>query len=387
MKIRNAEGTGTPGTIGPVAIEWNQDLGNRWHELKSIGSEDGEITLGKEGRFRLKGRCRRCWGGLMAKGVAGDTPTAIRCRVCGIVVEGDEARREYERMSQQDAWNTSLVAMGLRAAYREYGRFVSKIFPYISRQTPRELRERTTAKAKEQGRNGWLTRKEFPGESAGFLLLQARALMSGVERVPRELSVVRLWDIDMNNDGSTTLHVPTKELSENTKTRQDELMKRLGSTMTNAMMSAFACELAMKAIRLTRMDEARKKHDLWRLYRDLPDDSRARMEQDYPEIGSVLKNARYTFDKWRYFDGNVGANGLSAMIDIDRAFALAKAARVLLDEAELMGLGYSVKIKATQKVRETGDRRHMHITHKLQARPSEGPPQLRNTGCSKMARL
>ena len=59
-------------------------------------------------------------------------------------------------------------------------------------------------------------------------------------------------------------------------------MKRLGSTMTIAMMSAFACELAMKAIRLTRMDEAQKIHDLWLLYSDLPEDSRARMEEGFP---------------------------------------------------------------------------------------------------------
>ena len=56
-------------------------------------------------------------------------------------------------------------------------------------------------------------------------------------------------------------------------------MKRLGSTMTIAMMSAFACELAMKAIRLTRMDEFRKSHDLWQLFQDLSEDSKARMKE------------------------------------------------------------------------------------------------------------
>ena len=171
------------------------------------------------------------------------------------------------------------------------------------------------------------------------------------------------------------MHVPTKELSEHTKTSEDELMRRLGSTMTIAMMSAFACELAMKAISLTRMDEARKSHDLWQLYRDLPEDSRARIEEDYPEVDSVLKKARYTFDKWRYFEANVGGQGMSAMIDTNRAFVLAKAARVLLDEAVLMGLGYSVHIDATQEVTQTGDRQHMHINHKLQVTATEAPPQ------------
>ena len=43
------------------------------------------------------------------------------------------------------------------------------------------------------------------------------------------------------------------------------------------------------------------------------------------------------------------------MIDTARALALAKAARVLLDEAEMIGLGYSIDVKATQGVSTTGD--------------------------------
>ena len=49
------------------------------------------------------------------------------------------------------------------------------------------------------------------------------------------------------------------------------------------------------------------------------------MEEDWPEVGSVLKNVRHTFDKWRYFKQNVGGRSMSAMIDTDQAFALAKA--------------------------------------------------------------
>ena len=375
METDNGEAKGRPETIGPVKVEWNRDFDNRWHEMKSIGSGDGKYTFGEEGRFRLKGRCRRCWGGLIGKGAPEDVPTAIRCRVCGILLEGDEAREEYRRMSEQDASNTFQIALGFPPKYRDDARFVSKIFPYMDRQTAEEFHERTSAEAQKRPREGWLTRREFPGGSAGFLFLQARALMSGVERLPRELSVARFWDFDMHDDGSATVHVPTKELSEGPKASENELMKRLGSTMTIAMMSAFACELAMKAIRLTRMDEARRSHDLWRLYRDLPEDSRARMEEDFPEAGSVLKKARHTFAKWRYFEANAGGRGMSAMIDTGRAFALAKAARVLLDEAELMGLGCSVHIDATQKVTTTGDRQHMHVIHKLNTTAREAPPR------------
>ncbi len=172
-------------------------------------------------------------------------------------------------------------------------------------------------------------------------------------------------DTETQDDGSTKLYLSREELSRHSKIRAHELMMRLGSTMTIAMMSAFACELAMKAIRLTRMDEARKSHDLWLLYRDLPTDSRTRIEEDFTEVDSVLKTARHTFDKWRYFEADVGGRGMKAMIDTDRAFVLAKAARVLLDEAELMGLGYSVKVDATRTVTETDDRQHVHIKHRL----------------------
>ena len=375
MKTDNGGDTRRPRTIGSVEIEWNWDFDNRWHEMNSIGSGDEKYTFGEEGRFRLKGRCRRCWGGLIGKGAAEGVPTAIRCRVCGILLEGDEAREEYRRMLELDASNTFQMALGFPPKYRDDSRFVNKIFPHIDRQTAEEFHERTSAEAQEGPREGWLTRREFPGGSAGFLFLQARALMSGVERLPRELSVARFWDFDMHDDGSATLHVPTKELSESPKASENELMKRLGSTMTIAMMSAFACELAMKAIRLTRMDEARKSHDLWRLYRDLPEDSRSRMEEDFPEVGSVLKKARHTFGSWRYFEANVGGRGMSAMIDTDRAFALAKAARVLLDEAALMGLGYSVDVDVTQKVTTTGDRQHMHVIHKMDTTAREAPPR------------
>ena len=371
----NANEDDIPKSIRPIKIKWNWDFDNRWHSLKSIGLGDEEHTFGEEGRIRLKGRCRRCWGGLLGKGAAEDAPTAIRCRVCGILLEGDEAREEYQRMSEQDESNTFQMAFGFPSKHRDDARFVSKIFPHLDRQTTEEFHARTSTEAQKGPREGWLTRKEFPGGSAGFLFLQARALMSGVERLPRELSVANFWDIDMNDDGSATVHVPTKELSEDSKSGENELMKRLGSTMTISMMSAFACELSMKAIRLTCTDEARKSHDLWRLYSDLPEESRARIEVDFPEVCSVLKRARHTFDKWRYFEANVGGRGMSSMIDTQRAFDLAKAARVLLDEAELMGLGYSVDVNATRKITKSSDRQHVHVKHKLDITAREAPPR------------
>ena len=250
-----------------------------------------------------------------------------------------------------------------------------KIFPYMDRQSEDEYRRRVDVASSKGSRKRWLTRSEFPAGSAGFLFLQARALMSGLERLPRELSVARFPDFEMHEDGSTIYFLPKDKLGEHSNTQQHELLKRLGSTMTVSMMSAFACELAMKAIRLTLLNEARKTHDLWQLYRDLPSESRARIEEDYPQVQSVLEDARYTFDKWRYFEANVGAHGMGAMIDTERAFALGKTARVLLDEAEMMGLGYSVSVDATRRVTKTGDRQDVHITHKMHTKGTELPPR------------
>ena len=375
MDAEPKEGTDERETTGSVKIEWNWDFDDLWHEMKSIGSGDQMYTLGEEGRFRLKGRCRRCWGGLIGKGGGEPAPTAIRCRVCGKLLEGEDAKKEYERMSNEDSSNTFNMIFGGRSKYRLNAIFVHKVFPHIDRQSKEKIAQRIRTATSNGAKHGWLTRSKFPAGSAGFLFLQARALMSGIERLPREFSVARLPDFDMHDDGSATVYLSKEKLGEHSKTSEYELMKRLGSTMTIAMMSAFACELAMKAIRLTQMDEARKSHDLWQLYRDLAEDSRARIEEDFPEIVSVLESARHTFDKWRYFEANVGGRGMNAMIDTEQAFALAKAARVLLDEAEMMGLGYSVNLKVRQRVTKIDDQQHVHVIHDLSARGTEAPPR------------
>ena len=74
--------------------------------------------------------------------------------------------------------------------YREAGSFVCKVFPNLDRLPDGELGRRIDANAsKPINKKKWLIRSEFPQGSPGFLFLQARALMSGVERLPRELSV------------------------------------------------------------------------------------------------------------------------------------------------------------------------------------------------------
>ena len=63
------------------------------------------------------------------------------------------------------------------------------------------------------------------------------------------------------------------------------------------------------------------------------------------------------------------------MIDTERVFALAKAARVLLDEAEMVGLGYSVNVDATQRVTKKGNQSDVHIKQHLNVKGTEAPPK------------
>ena len=365
--------TNQGGTGRSVQTLW--DFDDRWTEMNNVVVGNEQHIFGEEGRFRTKWRCRDCWGGIFGKGENKDVPTVIWCRVCGFQLEGNDAKEEYQRMLEQEAYNTGLVALGFSPKYDYNAQFVTKIFPHIDRLTPDEFRSRTSVKAQEIPRKNWRTRRHFPAGSAGFMLLQAKVLLSGIERMPREMSVVRFPDYNMHDDGSATVFMSTKALNEIPKAIEKELMDRLGSTLIIVKMSAFACELAMKAICLTRMDKAPMVHDLWQLYGDLPEDSRARIEEDFPDIGSVLEEARFSFAKHRYFEVNVGGHGIREMINTKRAFTLAKVARVLIDEAELMGLGYSVKLNAKQNVTRDDDRQSTHITHKVHIKTTEAPPR------------
>ena len=357
-----------------MKIEWNFDLDDQWGNIKSVG--DQECEPGKESRIRFKGRCRRCWGGLIAKRNTDDVVEAIRCRVCGILFEGEEARDVFQQVSKEKSSHVFNIAYDQDTKYSDEGMFVQKVFPYIERLSEHDFQQRVAAQRPKESKDGWLNRGGFPAGSAGYLFLQAKALMSGVECLPREISVTNFPDFDINDDGSTTVYFSKEELSKHTKTHEYDFMKRLGSTMTISMVSAFACELAMKAIRLTCMDNARKSHDLWELYCDLPTDSKKRIEKDFPGIVKILEKARHTFGKWRYFEANVGGQGISAMTDTERAFNLAKAARVILDEAEMIGLGYSVDVEATRKTTKVNNQTEVHIKHDLNVKGTETPPKV-----------
>ena len=351
---------------GSIKIEWNWDF----EDLIDLG----DFGPGNAGRATLKGRCKRCWGKLLGRVDETGALTGIRCRVCGASAHGQGANAEYKQMSHEGTFNMLNMGLGHLPRYEEDSRFVLKVFPEMVAQPEEQFLKHVKAKAVADSKLGWLNRSDFPAGSVGYFLLQAKVLISGVERTPREMTVARFPDFDPNDDGSVTVRFSKKELGEHSTTHESEFMKRMGSTMTVAMMSAFACELAMKAIRLTRMDEARKSHDLIQLYNDLPVDSRKRVEADCPEIITILERGRHTFGRWRYFETNVGKRGFVALIDSKRALGLGKAARVLLDEAEMVGLGCFVRLKARQRVREDGDERVFQYDQRLKVGGYEAPP-------------
>ncbi len=98
----------------------------------------------------------------------------------------------------------------------------------------------------------------------------------------------------------------------------------------------------MKAILLTRLDEADKSHDLWELYESLPGDCQERLQGDFPEISNIMKEYSHTFGKWRYFEPDALQNALSILVNLDQIRGLEKAARVLLDEGVVSGLQYGI---------------------------------------------
>lgn len=90
---------------------------------------------------------------------------------------------------------------------------------------------------------------------------------------------------------------------------------------------------------MTRNDRTRKTHDLWILYSDLPEDSRARLKADYTAIGDLLKASGDTFGKWRYFENSASVReAVERCLHHERVRDLEKSARVIIDECVMAGL-------------------------------------------------
>lgn len=360
-------GQTTNGTT--VKIDWWIDFDNH--------------IAGEAPAAAIKGRCTKCWGRLTGRLQldGGGKWTSIECQICGRSVEGEEAVREMESMCREMNDNLPKVRRGLAAKYREDAKFVLKILPDMDRDKA-YCDKRIAAKIAAGRKKNWLSRHDFPKGEAGYLYLQASAFMTGINSLPREMSVIRYSDydfqepriseVDVTDDGSE-VRVSGKTVGKPRQLPEHVLMERMGLLMMSGMTAAFACELALKALLITRLDEARKTHDLLELYNDLPKDSKTRLKADFAEIEDELERARHTFGHWRYFETNVGQEGMQAMTNIERAFALAKAARVIIDEGEIARLGYEVDINVNAKFSvDNGDTRYGE-THKLRVTGWEAP--------------
>ena len=374
-RYRKSRAPGTegrpPAPDGAIAIEWGGDLDSlkfNWTGWDGSAQE-----------ARVKGRCARCWGGLLARHddrrqVTGIT--GIKCRVCGEKLEGDAAREEHSRMFNEHAANHENVSAERLPRYADDATFVLKTFPVRENMSPADLCARISrAQATSSTRNK-IDRNDFPPGSPGYFVLQATTLMASVEGIthPHDRAVVDFPHVHVGDDGTAAATVSMDGIADDPQFRERRLLRNLGETLTAAMISAFACELAMKAVCLTVNDEAVKTHDLKELYDELPEASRLRVAADFPGIVDALDAGRQTFGRWRYFETGVAQTLAQALIDTEQARNLGKAARVLLDEAEMVGLGYKVNVEGQQDVRASGDARNYKYHLKIKVDGLEGPP-------------
>ena len=326
---------------------------DEWRQFEDRAPDDR--VVGPARAAEISGRCKDCWGPVTVAKDGADRCINIQCRSCGRSVKDEDAVREAASMKLEEERNIPRARVGSGSKYREDARFVLKILPDMDRDTAK-FNQRVADKASKEREKGWLDRRDYPPGEAGYLYAQARAFLFGLENLPRELSAVSLSDFDFGkpqidsvdlsaNDGS--VHITGTIPSSYRKPSNRELMARMGTTMMAGMTAAFACELAMKAILMTRLDKAKKTHDLAELYDALPRDCRERLEADFAVIAHVLKENRQTFDKWRYFEKSAGGDTMTALVNTDRVWGLVKAARVIVDECVIVGLSYEIHVNST----------------------------------------
>ena len=249
--------------------------------------------------------------------------------------------------------NMTSARVGRGSRYGEEARFVLKILPNMDRDQA-QFEQRVAASRKTGPQQRWLGRSDFPKGTAGYLYAQACAFMSGFDNFSREMSAIALSDFDFGeprilgvetSSADTPLRVSAVVPASYRKPSDSALMARMGTCMVAGMTVAFACEVGMKAILMTRLDEAEKTHDLRTLYGALPADCRERLEADFAGIADVLGDNRHTFDRWRYFEASVAEDAITALVNTDRVWGLGRAARVILDECVVAGLTYEIRVK------------------------------------------
>ncbi len=234
-----------------VEIDWRGDFDDH--------------PAGEAASVAIKGRCTHCWGQLAGGRDRDGRWIGVECRLCGRSVKGEEAGREMERMCREMDDNLPKVRRGQAARYREGAKFVLKILPYMDLNKT-YLDKRIDEKMAEGRKKNWLSRHDFPKGTAGYLYLQACTLMAGINSLPHGMSVIRYSDFDFQEprisgvavaDDDSEVRVSAESVSRLRPLPEHELMERMGLVMMLGMTAAFACELVLKAILITRLDEAR----------------------------------------------------------------------------------------------------------------------------------
>ena len=323
----------------------------RRRQFEDRPAEDQE--LGPARAVDIRGRCADCWGPVSGTKDSKGGWNQIECYVCRRSVGGDDAAKEAEDMWREADGNMAATRVGRPAKYRAGARFVLKLLPDMDRDTEKVGR-RIQASLAKPPKPRRLTRREVPSGTAGFLYAQAQVFLSGVQNLSPEMSAIPISDFEFGEPRLTEESITDRTLNfrmsvpvTHRKPSGRVLMERMGTAMVAGLASSFACEVGMKAILITRLDEAAKTHDLLELYEELPEDSRHRMEADFPSIAGVLKRSRETFGKWRYFEQAEGEDAIRALVDTDRVRGLGKAARVIADECLVAGLNFGIDINTT----------------------------------------
>ena len=331
-----------------------------WLDFEDHSPNDD--SPGPAPRVEVAGRCVRCWAPIEGAGTQDGRWTHVECRLCGHAVDGEEAEQEAKAMLLEMEDNLKPARVGRAPKYRQGARFVLKIMPDIVRSSPQQIARRKKATSATKKRGHRINRHDVPLGDAGYLYLQARVILAGIESLLNEMSAIALTDFDFDIGETQITRLDTRPTGEllrlsaevpvaHRRPSHREFIARMGRAMVAGLATAFACEVGMKAIQMTRTDEARKTHDLLTLYKALPEDARRRLVADYRAIPDVLERHRHTFDKWRYLERSAGQDGFGALVNTERVRELGKAGRVILDECVTAGLTGDVSVDSTFEVR------------------------------------
>ena len=323
---------------------------NEWREFDDRASDN--LILGPARSVEIMGRCTNCWGPITGRKYRDNRWVYIQCNLCGRSVHGEDANGEAARMEAELNTNIPNARVGRSSKYDPTAQFVLKILPDMDRDKE-HFDQRIAAEQNDDPKERWLGRYNYPPGTPGYLYAQACAFIAGLNNLPRETSAISFADFDFGEpdvydqslNAGEAVRMTAKIPVQYRKPPDSVLMARMGATMVAGMVAAFACEVGMKAVLLTRKDEAKKTHDLLELYKALPEDSLKRLEADFAGVADILKESRHRFGKWRYFEQSDDGDALKALVNTEQVWGLGKAARVIVDECLVAGLGYNIDIE------------------------------------------